>query len=146
MSGKCPNCLMNVDSAPNIRTCVTPARDGMQVRHQNAWPSLEQDYLSIAQRFDWLMPVGWYYKVFTDPQSWHAVEPLIRRVAGLGDVPQPGSSSAEYEHAYMQAEVAVIGGGPSGMAAALDAAGRGEQVILIDDQPALGGHLRYRKN
>ena len=146
MSGKCPNCLMNVDGVPNIRTCVTPAREGMQVRHQNAWPSLEQDYLSIAQRFDWLMPVGWYYKVFTDPQSWHAVEPFIRRVAGLGDVPQPGSSSAEYEHAYMQAEVAVIGGGPSGMAAAIEAGARGEQVILIDDQPALGGHLRYRKN
>jgi sarcosine oxidase subunit alpha len=143
MSGKCPNCLMNVDGAPNVRTCVTPAREGMQVRHQNAWPSLEQDYLSIAQRFDWLMPVGWYYKVFTDPQSWHFVEPFIRRVAGLGDVPAPGSSSAEYEHAYMHA---VIGGGPSGMAAAIEAAGRGEQVILIDDQPALGGHLRYRKN
>jgi len=37
-NGKCPNCLMNVDSAPNIRTCVTPAREGMRVEHQNAWP------------------------------------------------------------------------------------------------------------
>jgi sarcosine oxidase subunit alpha len=146
MRGKCPNCLMNVDGAPNIRTCVTAARAGLRVRSQNAWPSLERDCLSIAQRFDWLMPVGWYYKVFTDRQSWRAVEPFIRRVAGLGDAPEPGSSNLEYEHAYMQAEVAVIGGGPSGLAAAIEAGARGEQVILIDDQPALGGHLRYRKN
>ena len=29
------------------------------------------------------------------------------------------------------------------MQAALDAAAQGEEVVLIDDQPALGGHLRY---
>ncbi len=146
MNGKCPNCLMNVDGAPNIRTCVTPAREGMQVRHQNAWPSLEQDFLSIAQRFDWMMPVGWYYKLFADPKSWHMVEPFIRKVAGLGDVPAPGPADREYEHGYMQAEVAVIGGGPAGIEAAIEAGARGEQVILIDDQPALGGHLRYTKD
>src|SRR5437016_3771406 len=39
-AGRCPGCLMNVDGAPNVRTCVTPVQDGMQVRHQNAWPSL----------------------------------------------------------------------------------------------------------
>src|SRR5260370_11268781 len=26
-AGRCPNSLMNVDGAPNIRTCVTPARE-----------------------------------------------------------------------------------------------------------------------
>jgi sarcosine oxidase subunit alpha len=145
-NGKCPNCLMNVDGAPNIRTCVTPARDGMRVAHQNAWPSLELDYLSFAQHFDWLMPVGWYYKMFTDPQSWHAVEPYIRKAAGLGRAPEPGYPDREYEHSHRQAEVAVIGGGTAGVAAAIEAGQRGEQVILVDDQAALGGQLRYRKN
>ena len=32
LAGKCPNCLMNVDGAPNVRTCITPVRAGMQVR------------------------------------------------------------------------------------------------------------------
>jgi len=145
-NGKCPNCLMNVDGAPNIRACVTPAREGMQVEHQNAWPSLELDYLSFGQHFDWLMPVGWYYKMFTNPRSWHAAEPYIRKAAGLGRAPEPGYPDREYEHSHRQAEVAVIGGGPSGMAAAIEAGGRGEQVILVDDQAALGGHLRYRKS
>jgi sarcosine oxidase subunit alpha len=145
MAGKCPNCLMNVDGAPNIRTCATEVRDGMQVRHQNARPSLETDWLSGVQRFDWLMPVGWYYKTMTRPAMWHAAEPYVRKIAGLGDAPAPDDVGAEYEHTYRQAEVAVIGGGPAGMAAAAEAGEQGKEVILIDDQPALGGHLRYNK-
>ena len=93
-SGHCPNCLMNVDGIPNVRTCITPARDGMTVRHQNAKPSLDFDYLSIAQRFDWMMPVGWYYKRFTNPRLWHLAEAQIRKVAGLGDPPPPDTAGS----------------------------------------------------
>ena len=89
LSGKCPNCLMNVDGIPNVRTCMTPAVEGMQVRHQNAYPSLERDWLAVAQRFDALMPVGWYYKTFTHAGAWHRAEPYIRKAAGLGRVPLP---------------------------------------------------------
>ena len=59
MAGKCPNCLVNVDGTPNVRSCITAVRAGMRVRHQNAFPSLDHDWLSCVQRFDWLMPVGW---------------------------------------------------------------------------------------
>src|SRR5204862_4989638 len=52
MTGDCPNCLMNVDGRPNVRTCVEPVREGQVVRHQNAWPSLAWDVLSIFDRFD----------------------------------------------------------------------------------------------
>jgi sarcosine oxidase subunit alpha len=144
LTGKCPNCLVNVDGVPNVRACMTPAREGAQVRHQNAWPSLETDLLSFAQDLDWLMPVGWYYKAFTTPFTWHAAEGLIRKVAGLGDPPPLDAPIPEYEHAYWQTEVAVIGGGVAGLQAAIDAAGRGEQVVLVDDQPALGGRRRWR--
>ncbi|MGA8149949.1 MAG: 2Fe-2S iron-sulfur cluster-binding protein [Terriglobales bacterium] len=143
VSGKCPNCLMNVDGIPNVRTCITPVRADMKVKAQNAFPSLETDWLSITQRFDWLMPVGWYYKTFTHPAMWHAAEPVIRKVAGLGEV--LSSESREYEHAWMHADRAVIGGGWAGMQAALESAARGEQVVLVDDQPELGGQGRYRK-
>jgi sarcosine oxidase subunit alpha len=143
VSGKCPNCLMNVDGVPNVRTCITPAREGMKVKAQNAYPSLETDFLSITQRFDWLMPVGWYYKTLTHPAMWHAAETTIRKVAGLGEILP--SAPTEYEHAWMHADTAVVGGGWSGMQAALSADKRGEQVILVDDQAALGGQLRYRK-
>ena len=143
LSGRCPNCLMNVDGTPNVRACVTPVREGMQVRHQNAYPSLERDWLSAVQRFDFAMPVGWYYKRFTNPDVWHRAEPFIRKVAGLGEVPLPDAARGEYEHIHLKADVAVVGGGPAGIGAALEAARSGAQVMLIDDQPELGGHLRY---
>ena len=146
-AGRCPNCLVNVDGTPNVRACTEPVRAGMQVRHQNAYPSLEQDWLAVAERFDWLMPVGFYYKTFTHPTAWRFVEPLIRRVAGLGEVadhPPPASDAAlGYEHRYIHTDVAVIGGGPAGIAAAVAAAQQGRRVTLVDDQPVLGGHLRY---
>ena len=81
---------MNVDGTPNVRTCITPARAGMRVKRQNAYPSLEHDWLALTQRFDWLMPVGWYYKTMTRPWLWHAAEPFIRKIAGLGEPPSPG--------------------------------------------------------
>jgi len=134
---------MNVDGIPNVRTCTTPVRDGMRVRSQNAFPSLETDFLSVAQHFDWLMPVGWYYKTFTHRAMWHAAEPLIRRAAGLGKV--LNSETREYEHSWMHVDTAVVGGGWYGIQTALKAVQRGEQVALLDDQLALGGEGRYRK-
>lgn len=146
LSGKCPNCLMNVDDTPNVRTCMTPARAGMRVTHQNAYPSLESDWLSIVQRFDWLMPVGWYYKTMTHPGVWHAAEPYVRKVAGLGTPPSLDNIIGNYEHAYRHAEIAIIGGGSAGLKSAIALATNGEQVTLIDDQPELGGHLRFTKS
>jgi sarcosine oxidase, subunit alpha len=145
LAGKCPNCMINVDGTPNVRACITPARAGMQVRHQNAYPSLDHDWLSVVQRFDRFMPVGWYYKAMTHEWSWHAAEPYIRKVAGLGVAPEPGEGSTTYEHAWMHADTAVIGGGPAGLAAAFELAESGTAVVLVDDQPELGGHLRYRR-
>src|SRR6516225_5683950 len=134
VAGKCPNCMMNVDGTPNVRACITLARAGSAVRHQNAYPSLDHDWLAGVQRLDWLMPVGWYYKTMTHPWAWHTAEPFIRKAAGLGVAPEPGGSSKDYEHLWMHTEVAVIGGGPAGLQAALELAQNGTQVVIIDDQ------------
>jgi predicted molibdopterin-dependent oxidoreductase YjgC len=32
--GRCTDCIMVVDGRPNVRTCVAPLRDGMQVETQ----------------------------------------------------------------------------------------------------------------
>ena len=32
--GRCTDCMMIVDGQPNVRTCVTPARDGMRLQPQ----------------------------------------------------------------------------------------------------------------
>ena len=33
--GRCTDCAMTVDGQPNVRTCVTPVRDGMEIWTQN---------------------------------------------------------------------------------------------------------------
>jgi sarcosine oxidase subunit alpha len=141
-AGRCPNCMMNVDGAPNVRTCVTPVREGMRVRHQNAWPSLERDALASIGLVERFLPVGFYYKTFIHPRAlWPAYEHVLRHVGGLGVV-QHGSEPDGYRHEYRTTEVAVIGGGPAGMGAALAAAHSGHRVILVEEQTALGGMLR----
>ncbi len=142
-SGRCANCLMTVDGVPNVRVCTTPAVDGAEVRSQNAWPSLQLDALSVLDRMDRLMPVGFYYKSLIKPKFlWHLAEPVIRRVAGLGAVNADAGQDIEYEHVNMYAEIAVVGGGPSGCSSAIAAAESGTRVVIVDDQPSLGGHLR----
>ena len=41
--GRCTDCVMTVDGVPNVRTCVTPVREGMRVETQKGigeWPGL----------------------------------------------------------------------------------------------------------
>ncbi len=33
--GRCTDCMMTVNGIPNIRTCITPVREGMQVETQD---------------------------------------------------------------------------------------------------------------
>jgi sarcosine oxidase subunit alpha len=145
-AGRCPNCLMTVDGVPNVRTCIAPARDGSIVRSQHAWPSLDFDVQAVLNWCAPLIPVGFYYKTFMRPRwLWPAYEAVLRRLAGLGrlDVGRTHDHHPEIEH--LHTDVAVVGGGPAGMQAALEAARLGVDVVLVDDQPQLGGHLRWNR-
>jgi sarcosine oxidase subunit alpha len=144
VAGDCPNCLMQVDGCPNVRTCVEPARAGQVVRHQNAWPSLDFDVLRVFDRIDRLLPVGFYYKHFHKPRwLWPIFEHTVRHIAGLGriDVNTVPETDAAIE--FIHSEVCVIGAGPAGLAAATAAADAGAKVLLLDRQPRPGGHLLY---
>lgn len=143
-AGRCPNCLVTVDGVPNVRACTTPVREGMAVRSQNAWPSVDTDALNVIDKFDFAMPVGFYYKTFHQPKlMWHIAQPIIRRLGGLGAVDITADPESHYHHDNRHADVAVAGGGPAGLSAAIAAAGAGAKVVLVDDQPSLGGHLRF---
>ncbi|HMU62134.1 MAG TPA: FAD-dependent oxidoreductase [Gemmatimonadales bacterium] len=46
----------------------------------------------------------------------------------------------------IRADVAVVGGGPAGIAAAVEAAGAGRSVVLLDSSPRVGGQIwRHRE-
>ena len=59
---------------------------------------------------------------------------------GLGKL-DPAEDRAEYDKKYVHTDVLVVGGGPAGLAAAREAVRAGARVILLDDQPELGGSL-----
>ncbi len=142
MTGDCANCLMNVDGVPNVRTCTTPVQTGMQIQTQNAWPSVEHDALSVFDKLDRLMPVGFYYKSMVRPRFiWDMARPMIRRVAGLGKIGAEEDIGNEHQHYNIHADISVVGGGPAGLEAAREAAKGGCRVLLIDEGRSLGGHL-----
>lgn len=144
VAGRCPNCLVNVDGVPNVRACTQAAREAMKVQHQNAWPSLNFDFFAVLDRMQWLLPVGFYYKAFHKPKLlWKLAQRVMRRAGGLGTIDITADPETAYHHRHKHTDVAVIGGGPAGMSAALAAAEQGARVTLIDDQPRLGGHLRF---
>ena len=144
VSGNCPNCLMTVDGVPNVRACVQRVEQGMKVKGQNAWPGLERDLFSVIDRFRWALPIGFYYKGLYRPRAlWNFSASLIRRLAGLGSVNLDAEGHKDGHRSYAHADVAVVGGGVAGMSAALEAASNGARVTLVDDQPVLGGRLRY---
>ncbi|WP_294220953.1 sarcosine oxidase subunit alpha family protein [uncultured Shimia sp.] len=140
------NALVTVGRAahqdPNVRATMQEIYDGLEVRSQNRWPSLDVDLLAINDLAAPFLGAGFYYKTFMWPKAfWERVyEPIIRRSAGLGAL--SGAHNEDlYEKAFAFCDVLVIGAGPAGLMAALTAARAGADVLLADEDSELGGRL-----
>ncbi|HDS1805909.1 TPA: (2Fe-2S)-binding protein [Pseudomonas putida] len=145
MAGQDANTLVQLPEEPNVLADLEAAREGQVVEGQNFNGSLTQDRDAYLGKFSRFMPVGFYYRSFYKPKGmWKVWEPLIRKKAGLG-VLDLGFKPQYYDKAYLFVDVAVIGGGPAGLRAALDAANAGAKVLLIEQQPVLGGSLAYAR-
>jgi len=143
MTGSCGNCLVTVNGEPNVRACTRAVEADLQVTRQNAWPTATHDLLRIFDRLSFALPAGFYYKVFHKPRFvWPLVEPIIRRVAGLGKLPGVPASPAHADRVNLHPEVLVIGGGRAGLTAGAQAARSGRRTLLLEQQADLGGRLR----
>jgi len=144
-----PNALVTIErdaarKTPNVRATVQELYDGLAAHSQNRWPSLSFDVGAVNDLASPMFSAGFYYKTFMWPKAaWkNLYEPKIRAAAGLGvapDQPDPDHYSSRFAHC----EVLVLGGGASGIAAALAAAETGVRVILADEQAEFGGALRF---
>ena len=140
-----PNALLQLESGartlPNQQATRVELYDGLSADSVNCWPGPEFDAMSFIGLFHRLTPAGFYYKTFMWPASfWKYYEHFIRHAAGLGTAPTEMDPDY-YDKMNAHADVVVVGGGPSGLAATLAAARVGARVILADDQPTLGGWL-----
>ncbi len=145
MDGHDANGLVQLPGAPNAAADRVPVAPGMAVAAQNVFGSLDGDRAAVLGWFARFMPVGFYYKAFYRPgNAFRFWERIIRRIAGLGRV-DLSARPDDCDKAYGFCDVAVVGGGPAGLAAALAAAEAGAEVALIDENPMLGGSLAYAR-
>lgn len=147
MAGQDANTLVQFDGQPNVHADRHPIAEDLRVHAQNVTGSLEADRGFVLNRLGRFLPVGFfYYRAFFRPKGiWYRFwEPLIRKGAGLGTV-DLDAEHAYYDKAFGHFGVAVVGGGPAGLGAALAAAEAGAEVLLVDDAPVLGGSLTYAR-
>ena len=133
------NTLFQVDGVPNVRGDVTWLRDRMRVSAVNTFGGLWRDRARVLDRFARLLPVGFYYKAFHSKALFPRWERMFRTLTGLGKV-SLGAPREATPKRYGFCDVLVIGGGPSGLAAALAAAQAGAQVALADEALRLTGN------
>jgi len=141
-----PNALVELRGGarqePNTRATTTELFDGLMARSQNRWPSLAFDAMAINDRFSNFLTAGFYYKTFMWPAAfWEKIyEPIIRKAAGLGALTMKEDPDA-YDKGFRHCDLLIIGAGPAGLMAALTAGRSGKEVILADEDFAMGGRL-----
>ncbi|UYV38646.1 sarcosine oxidase subunit alpha family protein [Rhodobacteraceae bacterium D3-12] len=141
-----PNALVTLGRGagqePNLRATTLELYDGLSARSQNCWPSVNFDVMALNDLAAPFFGAGFYYKTFMWPRSfWEKLyEPAIRRAAGLGALSRdPGADT--YDRGFIHCDLLVIGAGPTGLMAALEAARAGADVLLADEDAVLGGRL-----
>ena len=145
LDGECANTMMDVDSIPNVRTENTLLKNGMVVKEQNVKGSAEFDWMGFIDKFDWMMPAGFYYHTMHKPAAvWPHAMKQIRKAAGLGEISPDYVMRGRFDELFLKADVTVVGGGAAGMRAALAAAEGGLRVVLLEARPHLGGCFDYR--
>ncbi|HLZ97309.1 MAG TPA: FAD-dependent oxidoreductase [Steroidobacteraceae bacterium] len=131
------NTLFQVDGVPNVRGDVTLLAEGMHARAVNTFGGLLHDKARWLDRLARFLPVGFYYKAFHTKRLFPRWERMFRILTGLGAVSLDAVRRTTPKR-YGFCDVLVIGGGPSGLSAALAAAAAGARVTLVDESPRLG--------
>jgi len=132
------NVMMQSATDPNLRADITPLTAGLDLRAVNTSGGLTWDRRQIMQLLAPLLPVGFYYKAFHGRRMFPFWERRIRHAAGLGVV-NPRDERVRTAKGYDWCDVLVVGGGVSGLHAALAAADAGADVLLVDENARLGG-------
>lgn len=137
------NVLLQSDGCTNIRADVEPVTAGASYAAVNTIGGLRHDITRGLQVFSRFLPVGFYYKAFYRPRWMFPYwEKLIRHLAGLGKI-NTNFPTTRHKKYYAATDVLVVGGGPAGMHAALEAASHGLRTVIVEEGARLGGSYDY---
>jgi sarcosine oxidase subunit alpha len=140
-----PNALVTVGEGgrtePNTRATDVFVYEGLVAKSQNRWPNLSFDIGSVFGFAAPALSAGFYYKTFFgSAKKWMFYEYFIRKAAGLGNAPT-SSDPDRFSQRAAFCDILVVGAGPAGMQAALEAAESGKRVILVEQDNILGPSL-----
>lgn len=137
----CSHCLMRVDGLPNVYTCRTPAREGMKLERQNAYPSAKVD---VFETIDWFFPKGLdHHEMFAGvPIAEQVMAKVARQLAGLGLLPKDAAPASPPSRT-VRTRVAVVGAGAAGLAAARELTASGVPFLLFEREDHVGGRLAH---
>ncbi len=136
-----PNCFLQVDDEPNVPAAHRLLVDGLAVRTQHVWPSLNFDLKSVNQRVARAFHSD---REMSASTAGNFLRPAYRRllshvgVAGrLGGGPAIAGSVR-----HLHPDVLVAGAGLAGLAAAAAAAETGADVLVLEADHQPGGWWR----
>jgi sarcosine oxidase subunit alpha len=140
-----PNALVTVGEGgraePNTRATDIFVYEGLVAKSQNRWPNLSFDVGAVLGLAAPALSAGFYYKTFFgSAKKWMFYEYFIRKAAGLGNAPTLADPD-RFSHRAAFCDVLVVGAGPAGMQAALDAAQDGKRVIFVEQDNILAPSL-----
>jgi NADPH-dependent 2,4-dienoyl-CoA reductase/sulfur reductase-like enzyme len=137
--------LIRIDGMPHQRADRVVVRTGMAVAAQNVWPSARFDLLQSMR----LLPRRPFEAGFEHPRwlpsgtrRFDRWEQWLRFMAGGADPPDPGRAGPPIAGERLAVDVAIVGGGPAGRAAAIDAARVGKSVLLVSRGRVPGASAR----
>ena len=126
----------------NVKGPMIELHDGLVLSGQNGFPSVRFDLMAVNNLFQSFLTAGFYYKTFMGPFSntrfWMFCEKFIRKAAGMGAASTQDDPDC-YDIANGFCDLLVVGAGPAGLVAAVEAAEAGKQVWLVDQDFQSGG-------
>jgi sarcosine oxidase subunit alpha len=145
-----PNALVTIGDGgrtePNTRATDVFVYEGLVAKSQNRWPNLSFDIGAVLGLAAPALSAGFYYKTFFgSAKRWMFYEYFIRKAAGLGNAPTKTDPDLFSQRAAF-CDVLVVGAGPAGLSAALEAAEAGKRVILVEQDNILGAYSRAWPN
>ncbi|MBY8978179.1 (2Fe-2S)-binding protein [Rhodobacteraceae bacterium NNCM2] len=129
---------------PNAKAPCVELFDGLVASGQNAWPNVRFDLGQVNDLMGQFFAAGFYYKTFMGlgrgTWEWMQFEKLIRRAAGMGSASHEADPDS-YEYVHDFCDVLVVGAGPAGLAAAEACVAKGLDVMVVEQDFAMGGAL-----